>query len=162
MKKFGYRNCSHLDEVLEMGDRSSISESLSDHIESCPACASARSVDQFMRRAVQDQQNLTQLPDPALIWWKGLNLAKESQVARATMPIRILERVALMVGAVGAASGLMLVWPAVRSGVVTWLSSMAAGVHTTAGASPVSQILLFGTAVLAVVAYGLFSQWAED
>ena len=162
MSKTKFRNCSHLDEALERSEQDSISESLDKHLESCPTCSNARSVDQFLHFAAQDQPDLTRLPDPSMIWWKARNLAKESQIARATLPIRILERAAFVVGAVGAASGLMLIWPAVRSGTATWLSSMAAGVQTTAGASSVTQLLLFGTTILAVVAYGLFSQWAED
>lgn len=155
-------NCSRTPEVLAQGRKNSAPDTLREHLETCAICTDALAAEQFMQAAERGLPQLNQLPDPTTIWWRSRLLAQQGKVARATMPIRILEQIAFAAGATGVATGVVLVWPSFRSSAASWLSSLASGAQSAANASSASQVLLFGTAILAMIAVGLYSQWAEE
>ena len=115
-----------------------------------------------MQAASSSTPALDQLPDPSTIWWRSRYLARQRQVDRATRPIRLVERLGLIVGTAGSAIAATLVWPQLKSSVAGWLSSLAAETQGAAQVSPTLQALLFATAILAMVAAGLYAQWAQD
>jgi hypothetical protein len=159
-------NCSRTPEVLARGRKSSNADSLREHLETCAICTDALAAEHFMQTAERGLPQLNQLPDPTTIWWRSRLLAQQGKVARATMPIRILEQIAFAAGATGVVTGVVLVWPSFRSSAASWMSSLvsglASGTQSAANASSASQVLLFGTAILAMIAVGLYSQWAEE
>jgi hypothetical protein len=60
------------------------------HARSCPVCSEVLRVAEFLRESAQlATHELSALPDPALIWRKAQNLAREKALVRATLPIRI-------------------------------------------------------------------------
>ncbi len=141
--------------------REELSQDLRDHLDECEICADALAVEGFLQIANSDSPRLNQLPDPTTLWWRSRHLEQEGRIARATQPIRLLERVAFVAGAAGVAIGVTMVWPALRSTAADWVTSLTAAAQSSAASSG-SQALLFGTAILAMVAVGLYSQWAED
>ena len=154
-------HCPRTREALARA-RDELPQTLREHLHECEICADAVAVEDFLRVASSSSPRLNQLPDPITIWWRSRHLDQEGQIARATQPIRLLERIAFVAGAAGVAVGATMVWPALRSTATSWLNSLAAGARHTASASSGTQVLLFGTAILAMVAVGLYSQWAED
>jgi hypothetical protein len=154
-------HCPRTREALARAPKE-LPRTLREHLDECEICADAVAVEGFLKVANSSSPRLDQLPDSTTIWWRSRHLEQQGRIARATQPIRLLERIAFAAGAAGVAIGATMIWPALRSTTANWLDSLAAGARHTASASSGTQVLLFGTAILAMVAVGLYSQWAED
>jgi hypothetical protein len=73
------------------------------HARSCPVCSEVLLVAEFLRESTQiATQELSVLPDAALIWRKAQALAREKALVRVTLPIRLARISAFVVGVLAA------------------------------------------------------------
>lgn len=156
------RVCKQTPQVLASIERGDPSPELKQHLDRCADCTDAVAVERFLHASCSRVPSLDRLPDPTTLWWRSRHLARQVEVSRATRPIQILERVAFAFGAAGLAFGVTRAWPAVRSSASTWLASLFEGARGATDASLGSDVILVGTAILAVFAAGLYSQWVEE
>lgn len=155
------RRCSRTREVVTE-TAGELSPELEKHLSSCSICSDARLVHEVLQSVDRRTPSLERLPDATAIWWRSRHLARQTHVERATQPIRWLERIGFVAGAIGAVFGAALVWPQLKSSAAGLLASFATSGQSAAEASPVTQTLFFVTAILALVAAALYAQWAED
>jgi hypothetical protein len=117
--------------------------------------------DEILRLEAGSLPSLDTLPDPMVIWWRTRQQAQLQQVQRATLPIQIVERFALACGGFGLAFGLTKAWPTLRSVADRWISSWLAAVPQSLPLEGSALLLAFGSTILLLVVFGLYSQWAE-
>jgi hypothetical protein len=132
------------------------------HLESCPDCVDALTVERFLAIENLEAPSDSRLPTADQVWWRSDLRHRRELARRAQLPIRVLEKVA-QVGGV-AAAGVGLAWSAPT--LLDWLGRLAPTQTTTSGVtlSATSALwLALGTGVvLSLILAGLESLWAED
>jgi hypothetical protein len=154
--------CARETEVLAATRRDSWPTALRQHLRGCAPCADTVAAERVLRLAARELPGLNELPDPALLWWRSRHQYRVCQVERATLPIRLVERLTLACGAVGLAVAASLGWPLVRPALSRWLGSWAIDFARTSPLEGPTLLLLLGSSVLALAVFGLYAQWAED
>jgi len=154
-------SCDREAQILEAARQGALSDSLLQHATTCQACSNTLAADKALRLEAGSLPSLDTLPDPTLIWWRARQRAQLQQVQRATLPIQIVERFALACGGFGLAIGLTKVWPTLRSVADRWISNWLAAVPQSLPLEGSALLLAFGSTILLLLVFGLYSQWAE-
>ena len=155
------RTCRQESQILDEARQDSLSSAAQGHLATCETCSEALQVDQMLLADAGRIPALDQLSDPTLIWWRSHQQSQLRKAEKATMPIQIVERLALALGAVGLVIGLSLTWPLVQATLGQWLFGWARGItHMVPTGSP-SLILVLTGSLFFLVGFGLYSQWAE-
>lgn len=154
-------SCDREAQTLKAARQGALPDSLLQHAAGCQACSSALAADRVLRFEAGSLPRLDTLPDPTAIWWRARHEAQLQQVRRATLPIQIVERFALACGGLGLALGLTKVWPTLRSVADRWVSNWQATVPQNLPLEGSALLLAFGSTILLLVVFGLYTQWAE-
>ena len=93
--------CQQEPQILRDTRAGSLSPTAREHLENCQACSAAMEVDRLLAADASRVPPLEELPDPTLIWWRSRQLARLRQADRATYPIQLVERLAMVLGALG-------------------------------------------------------------
>ncbi len=154
--------CQRTEEVLAAARTGRPSDDLRDHARRCPACADALLVETLLgaesRAALAEAE--ARLPDAGRVWRRARLADRRREVARATLPIRVVQALAWGSGAVAAAAGAWQALPAAGrwlgrlGGLVEWRAPHLAA-HGEAGLAAAAGILLVA------VLFGVYSEWAE-
>jgi hypothetical protein len=156
------KNCDLESAVLAAERTQKWSDDLRRHLESCPDCVDALTVERFLAIENLEAPSDSRLPTADQVWWRSDLRHRRELARRAQLPIRVLEKVA-QVGGV-AAAGVGLAWSAPT--LLDWLGRLAPTQTTTSGVtlSATSALwLALGTGVvLSLILAGLESLWAED
>lgn len=138
------------------------SDDLRRHLESCPDCVDALTVERFLAIENLEAPSDSRLPTADQVWWRADLRHRREMAQRAQLPIRVLEKVAQLGGV--AAAGVGLAWSAPT--LLGWLGRLAPTQTTTSGVSlsltTAVWLALATGVVLSLILAGLESLWAED
>ncbi len=156
------KNCDLEPAVLAAERTQKWSNDLRRHLESCPDCIDALTVERFLAIENLEAPSGSRLPTANQVWWRSDLRHRREMARRAQLPIRVLEKVAQGGGV--AAAGVGLAWSAPT--LLSWLGRLAPTQTTTSGVilSATSALwLALGTGVvLSLILAGLETLWAED
>ncbi len=148
--------CEHEPAVLAALDDGNWAPGLREHVTTCATCSDTVLVAGFLRQQAE-QTAASPLPDPDYIWWRAQHQVRAERARRATLPITIVQRIAMLCGLAAALTVLFRAGP--------WLSTHFPGFSFASAASSPSQplpLLLTGVGLLLVLGLlDLFNRWAE-
>jgi hypothetical protein len=153
-------SCEHENEAALAAATGTMPAWLAAHLESCPACADTALVAAALQ--AEARADLAQpLPEAAAVWRAALRDRRQQALARATLPITVMTRVALGTTTVAAAAGLIRLWPTVADQFAAFARALAAPAAPTPGGTAIA---LFSLAVVATLsaAFALFETWAGE
>jgi len=139
-----------------------LSDSTQDHLAACDSCSTALRVDRLLQSDASQTPALEQLPDPTIVWWRSQQQARLLQTERATLPIRLAERLALVLGALGLVIGLTLTWPMLQATLNQWVGGWVRGFSQTLPLQGSSWILALSCSLFVLVGFGLYTQAADQ
>jgi hypothetical protein len=110
--------CENEQEVLEAIQSGRWPEgcdpSLHEHVAGCAVCAEVVLVAGALRQEAAVARGEVRLPEGGAVWWKAQLRARREAAERATLPIKIVEKVAGVSAAVALVWGLVWHWPRIQ------------------------------------------------
>ena len=159
--------CRHEAQILEAFTTGVWTDELASHARDCPDCAELVEVDRALQAESRIAIEETGLPEAALIWRRFELESEQRRVSEATLPIRVLEKLAFTAGLVVALYVLVVSWPVLGTWLLGAGSSLKGSLGTLSLKSmpdlkgPAFMVLgLIG--LLGVFLHGLYAQWAES
>jgi len=154
--------CEREDELMAALAEEGLNASLREHADSCPDCAEVLLVDAFFSHEAKVAQAAADPAQPGYLWRQAERLARKERVAKAMRPIALIQRAAGAAAAAMAAIGALVSWPALKGWVGGLQLSSADHLALPAAVSAPVLLLMSGTLAVALVALGLYSQWADS
>lgn len=173
--------CRQEEKVLEAITTGVWTNELESHAVDCPDCAELVEVDLALQGEARIAMDDPGLPEAALIWRRFEFETEQRRLREATLPIRLLEKLAFGAGLLVALYGLVASWPVLG----TWLLGAGSSLKGPLGAVSLSSlsssslssssilldampnlgastlVLLCLTGFLGMVLHGLYTQWSE-
>ena len=147
--------CPREQDVLDALQSGRMNE-LRDHLAECADCADLALVAGFLQHEneiVNEEigRGDLHLPSASFVWWKSRLRARRDAQEKVLQPVRIAEKAALAVGAVGAVVLSWWLWPASTELLGLW--------HVIQNST---MALAAGTAAVCVTGFALYAVFAKE
>lgn len=154
--------CHREAEVLTAVRTGRFSDELRIHAMDCPDCSDLVLVAGVLNRGAAELAEVGPLPDAQYLWWRANLEQREIRSRRATSIITMIQRVAVVSGALVAATFL---WGALPK-LLSWFAPLGSSARMPSlpdsVASPGLVILVCLGLLAAPKVLGLYGGWAED
>lgn len=153
-------HCEREIEVLGALRSGAWSDGLRAHAAECGICSDVVLVHGYIGELSAESATTYEPSAADRVWWKAQRRARQEAIERATRPIVLLHQVSWGLATVALAA---IGWWN-RTAVAEWLGRLAPQSRVAeASAGPqVDPLLLIGTALLALLVFGIYSAWAEE
>jgi hypothetical protein len=142
--------CKHEGAVSRAFELDAWDSDLLDHVTDCTVCSDLLVVQKFFQQASDTDESETQLPDPAIIWWRAQLKGRAAAADRATRIITLVQWLAFVGGGILAASGIARLWPRLK----VWLAAVVPDnipIPVSADAAQPALVMVASLLVLAIL-----------
>lgn len=154
--------CRHEEQVLEALATGAWNPELEAHEQDCPECAELAEIDRALQADARVAAGYSDPPDASLIWRRFELESGHLRARDATLPIRLLEKLAFGIALLAATYGLVHLAPSVGSWLFSTGSSLSDSFSLASGRLGAPALLLLSvTGLLGILVHGLYAQWSE-
>ena len=115
-------SCGHEARVIAAVIAGDVTTEVREHMSACNDCAEVATLAGLLtEQSYSSDLEETPLPDPANIWWKAQLRARRTALERATLPIRVVQAIAMTALAV------VIVWAISASEWQGWIAGQIGG-----------------------------------